>query len=175
MPGIEITIQLDSAELERALDRAIAGGSNLSQPMRQIAAEFLMATHERFDEERDPLGIPWKQSQRAKRDGGKTLWDTGELFSNIIADSGEDYALVGVARNAGLARAKSSVKDYAAIHQFGGTITRRNKKAGFGAATVSQIVMPARPYLGFGDVEQERTTDILGNFFRDLFSPDNAG
>lgn len=169
MAGIDIKIEIGD-ELERALDLAIDRTADLSQPMRAIAAAMYDGVDERFDRERDPIGIPWKKSQRAIEDGGKTLQASGDLRRAIVADSGKDYAAVLVNTQGSISYADRSVMDYAAIHQFGGTIKPRNKKAlSWGGRIVAQIVMPARAYLGFGDFEKEETADILSDFLTNAF------
>ncbi len=38
-----------------------------------------------FERERSPEGVPWKPSQRAIRDGGKTLQDSRRLFLSLTS------------------------------------------------------------------------------------------
>lgn len=167
--GIDFTVHFESAALEATLDRLIRGGENLRQPMADIAAAMLEETHNRFDTERSPLGVPWEKSRRAMEDGGKTLTESGQLRNSIEKDHGADFAQVGVMPGPALLRDDASVRDYAPIHQFGGVIRPKTKKAlKFGARVVAQVVMPARPYLGFGKAEEGHVSDILAEFIQGL-------
>jgi len=68
-----------------------------------------------FDEEGGKLkGRPWKKSERAKRESGKTLLDTGLLRRSTNSKVTQRSARVGLS------------KDYAPKHNFGiGVIQRR--------------------------------------------------
>jgi phage gpG-like protein len=162
--GIEITIMLDNAALEGALDRAIAGAADLRQPMGKIAEEWLDLARQRFADEQDPLGVPW-----AKRWGGadperKVLHQSGALENAMVPDFGSDFAQVGVLPSGGPGK-------YARIHNEGGVIKPKEKKAlSFGGRVVSQVVMPKRQFLGFGPGEQSVVEDVLGDFLRGLFA-----
>lgn len=164
MSGIEITITLDSAELEAALDRAIAGGEDMRQPMGEIASEWLGLVHDRFDEERDPLGVPWVKRRDNADPDRKLLHLKGYLRNAAREDFGSDYAQVGVIATGGPGV-------YARIHNEGGEIRPKNKKAlKFGGRVVSRVIMPKRQYIGFGPKENEVAEDVLGDWLRGLFA-----
>lgn len=188
VPGIEIEIRFMGG-LRASLSHAIAQTADLAKPMAEIAAVLQEGVHDRFETETSPLGLPWVKSQRALKTGGKTLYDTGDLSHAIASESGADFAMVGVLPNPGLGHDNASVKDYAAIHQFGGTIKHPGgtayhapkgkrakfidnvKAAAFHPRTAAHdIVMPARPYLGFGEFERAETEDILQRHFASMFS-----
>lgn len=171
MSGIQIAIALDDAELEAALDRAIDGGEDLRQPMGEIAEEWLDHARNRFAEERDPLGVPWKKRRVSEFDASladvdasrKVLHLTGALERAMIPDFGSDFAQVGVLPSGGPGK-------YARIHNEGGEIVPKNKKAlSFGGRLVSRVVMPKRQFLGFGPAEQQTVEDVMGNWLRRLF------
>lgn len=48
-----------------------------------------------FDNEKSYLGVKWKKSNRAKKDGGKTLQDTGRLYNSFTRYSDNNVARVG--------------------------------------------------------------------------------
>jgi phage gpG-like protein len=164
--GIDVTITLDSADLEAALDRAIAGGEDLRRPMGEIAEAWIELVHERFAEERDPQGVPW-----AKRYGGedperKVLHLTGALENAVVPEFGSDFAQIGVLPTGGPGR-------YARIHNEGGVIKPKEKKAlSFGGMVLAQVVMPKRTFIDFGPGEQAAADEILVEFLRYLFSGD---
>lgn len=156
MPGgVDITIELRE-DVSAALDRAVAAAIDLTPAMRDIAGHLADETRERFETSRGPDGVPWRPSQRALRDEGKTLVDTGDLLASIREDWGADYAAAGPEASGGAAV-------YAAIHQFGGEIRPRTAKAlSFGGRIVSRVVMPARPYLGFTDADGDYVVAAIG-------------
>lgn len=173
MAAIEMTISLNDAALSRALDQAIQAGTNLRQPMGEIAAEWMTLVHARFESESDPLGVPWARrwrdpASKDEDDGHKLLQLSRALHNAIVPDFGPDFAQVGVLNTAGPAR-------YARIHNEGGTIVPKHKQAlSFGGRIVSQVVMPKRQYLGFGPKEQATVTEVMGDFLRGVLSGADA-
>lgn len=151
--AVDITYRDDvSAALTRAIEAAI----DLTPVMRDIAGHLADTTRERFETERGPGGVPWKPSRRAQDEGGQTLTDRGDLRGSIRENWGADFAEAGPERSGGAAI-------YAAIHQFGGTIRPKAKKAlSFGGRVVAAVVIPARPYLGFDQVNADYTVDAIG-------------
>lgn len=171
MSGIQIAIKLDNVELETALDRAIAGGEDMRQPMGEIAEEWLDNARQRFAEERDPLGVPWKKRRVAEFNPSlaaadasrKVLHLTGAMERAMVPDFGSDFAQVGVLPSGGPGK-------YARTHNEGGEIVPKTGKAlSFGGRLVSRVVMPKRQYLGDGPKEQQAVTEILGDWLRGLF------
>lgn len=168
MSGIEITIALDSVQLEAALDRAIAGGEDLRAPMFAITNAWKRLVDERFEREVDPWGVPWKKRRDNADPGRKVLHKRGDLQGQVIPDVGPDYGQIGVEATAGPAK-------YARIHNEGGEIQPRQKKAlkfkvpGFGARLAAKVVMPKRQFIGLGPQEQDVAEDVLADFVRGLF------
>ncbi len=140
-----------SGDLHAGLDRLIAAGGNLSPVMLRASAIMYEATMDRFEDEADPLGVPWAKSVRAMADGGKTLQESRQLKDSIMPQSDRDTATVGV-RGDAQSLGRAPVRDYARIHQDGGIIRPRVKRALSWAAgiAVALVRMPRRAYLGFG-------------------------
>lgn len=156
---ISITIDRSLAD---QLARAAAEAADLRPAMAAIASVMRDDTVRRFQAQVAPGGVPWKRSQRAIEDGGKTLQDKGFLIASLGQRHGPEFAEVGV--ESGVAA------PYAAIHQFGGTIVPKNKKAlSFGGRVVSKVVMPARPYLGFDPDTIEDIREVLAAHLRRAF------
>ena len=80
----------------------------------QLAQEGLALVQECFAHERAPDGTPWLKSQRAIRDGGKTLQDTRRLYNSLATKVLSSTAF----------RLFTNVV-YAAIHNNGGLLKRR--------------------------------------------------
>lgn len=160
--GLTIRIELEG-DLGAHLGRLIAAGADLTPAMKEIAVHLETATRRRFETESGPDGKPWKPSQRVIEQGGQTLSLTGDLKSSIGSAFGRDFAEAGPERSFGAAV-------YAAIHQFGGRIAAKNKKAlSFGGRMVAAVTMPARPYVGFGPSDPDAFSDILRDHFRGAF------
>jgi phage virion morphogenesis protein len=146
-------------DLAPALARAVEAATDFTPAMRAIAGLMESETRQRFEDSRAPSGLPWLPSQRAIDDGGKTLVDTGALLTSIASAFTATEAVAG------------TNLIYAAIHQLGGTIRPRTKKAlktPFGPR--GSVRMPARPFLGFGPAEQEEIPQILRDHLAAAFS-----
>lgn len=162
---MDIEISIDSKAVEAALQLASREGADLSQPMAEIAELLVEGAQKRFDTQIGPDNVPWKKSVRAIEDGDNppTLTLTGQLRRQIVPDFGRDYARAGVLKTGGPGV-------YARIHQLGGTIKPKVKKAlSFGGRMFAQVKMPARPYLGFGDYERPHAIEILTGYLRSFF------
>lgn len=168
MSGIGYTIELDSAELDAMIARAINEARDMRRPMGEIAGEWLDHVHERFDQEKDPLGVPWAKRRDNVDPERKVLHLTGALETQIVPDFGSDYAQVGLLPSGGPGK-------YGRIHNEGGVIRPKEKAAlSFGGRVVAQVVMPKRQFLGFGPAEQETVEDVMGNWLRGLFGASTA-
>lgn len=110
----------------------------------------------RFETETGPDGQPWQQSLRAKEEGGQTLTDDGHLRNSITHEATADKLEVGSARL------------YAAIHQFGGEIRPKTAKKlafriGGRLILADKVTMPARPFLGFTDADEQEFEYIVSS------------
>ncbi|QQQ19674.1 phage virion morphogenesis protein [Brevundimonas vitis] len=150
-------IEIPAADL-RKLDRATDQLIDTRPLMAAIAAYVRDATRQRFRDQRGPDGQPWKLSRRAQMQGGATLVDRGLLRDSYTDRSSADEAEVGT----------NDIR--AAIHHFGGVIRAKAGGAlhfglsGGGFATVSQVVMPARPALGVNDDDRIEITALVQDF-----------
>lgn len=157
--GIDIRIELDG-DAGAQLGRLVAAGADLTPAMKEIAVHLEGTTRLRFETETGPDGKPWTPSRRVIEQGGQTLSLSGDLKSSIGSEYGREFAVVGPERSFGAAI-------YAAIHQFGGRITPKVKKAlSFGGRMVAAVTMPARPYLGIAAGDAGVFSEILRDHFR---------
>ena len=69
--------------------------NDLRGPLKIIARDMKNETLRNFDNEKSYLGVKWKKSTRAKKDGGKTLQDTGRLYNSFTRYSDNNVARVG--------------------------------------------------------------------------------
>lgn len=132
--------------------------SKLETPLkvltRAIAGRLEASTHKRFERETDPEGKAWKKS---KKESGKTLTVSGLLNQSISSAYDEKQAVVG------------TNLVYAAIHQFGGVIKPKAKRAlcfNINGQTVfaRKVTMPARPFLGISDDDIDSVKDIVKRY-----------
>ncbi len=129
--------------LDRAIERAARRLADRKRLMATVGEALVSGATQRFVDEEDPQGKKWTPSQRAEREGGKTLTDTARLLRSLDYAATSDNVMVG---------AGSNVK-YASIHHFGG-------QAGRGQKTT----IPARPYIGVSRVDMEEVRAILSDF-----------
>lgn len=138
-----IKISVDSRDLERGLSQLLQNVQNRRPMMNAVATELQSMTEDNFESE-SWGGQKWKDSKRAKNEGGKTLQKSGQLAASLTTKSGNDFARIG------------SNKVYAAIHHLGGQAGRGHK-----------VSLPARPYLpinGSGNLQSggdKRILDIV--------------
>jgi phage gpG-like protein len=113
-----------------------------------------VSTQQRFADEQDPEGNPWPPSIRALMFGGKTLTDQAILRNSITHNVFGDGVEVG------------SDLIYAAVHQFGATITAKTDqglmfKIGDQFVRKDSVTLPARAYLGVDAEDEAAIVQIL--------------
>lgn len=145
MVGISARFSLDTSPLGAEVARMIEAGENLEPAFDEIGAMAVSETLFRFELGVDPNGNAWAPSQRVQKSGGQTL-----VLHGYMRDS-----LSHQADNQGVEWGVNVI--YGAIHQLGGQAGRG------GSATI-----PARPFLGFGAVEQEEAPEILTRHLQGL-------
>lgn len=157
----DFEVKVEDAEVLTALKRLINLGKNMEPAMGDIAAIGENSVHIRFRTGTAPDGSRWKPSLRAQINGGKTLIKDAHLVQSTSSNHGRDYAEWGVNR-----------PDYAAIHQFGGTIKPKStgglrfKLANGAFVTARQVNMPARPFLGVSDTDKSDILDAIESRIR---------
>lgn len=151
-----------------AIDMRVEGIESVDQALARLdplsAGELLNGlgrmiqeqTRRRIGEEKTaPSGEAWKRN----RAGTSILFQSGALARSI------DYAVQGESVTVG------SGMIYAAIHQFGGTITPKKAKRlvfRIGNRTIfaRKVTIPARPYLGISGENAEDILDATARFLR---------
>lgn len=132
--------------------------------MNVIAEGIRTSTMERFQAQETPEGTKWEESRRARESGGKTLIRTSALKTSIKSESS----------SAGLAVGTNLI--YAATHQFGDERTIRAKNGKYlkfkiGDRWVNKpsvrVTIPARPFLGISDKDNEEIKEILEDIVRE--------
>ncbi|MDK4689700.1 phage virion morphogenesis protein [Kingella negevensis] len=116
---------------------------DLSEPMREVGRKLETSVIQNYNQQRSPSGVPWIQSQRAKKDGGKTLIDTGRMLASLTMVSGSDFVEVGYPQG-----------DIPRWLHFGGP---KNN-------------LPAREHLGLRDDDESMIYQALADYFERLLS-----
>ena len=159
-----VNIELDINELSRVLDKAVA---RLSRPKLMFAemGEELLAIHfARFTAQQAPDGTPWTPlkewyRESKKKNADKILTLDGHLSGTLRYQASDTGVVFG------------SDRPYAAIHQFGGTITAKNAKAlNVQGRPVKSVTIPARPWLGLSIDDEQRLLDIARKHLKNDFN-----
>lgn len=149
---MQIEVKIDDARLMSTLRRMMTAAAQPQTAMQEIAAYGESSTRLRFRTQTGPDGQKWKKGWKKS---GRTLTKDGHLSGSVSSRATTGAATWGVNRV------------YAAIHQFGGVIKPKTKKAlrfkiaGGGFATVKQVTMPARPFLGISDDDRSDILHVL--------------
>lgn len=175
--GIGITIDVQDG-LSATLRGLKAKGADLAPAMAEIAETLLASTITRFEAEMSPAGVPWKKSLRAAEgENARTLFKSGDLFNSLDQSHSSNEAVIGVIPVGGVA-------EYAAIHQFGGTIRPKTERSDgkplskalntpFGYR--ASVTIPARPYLGISDDDEADVYNIIYRHFSSLVFDQGKG
>jgi phage virion morphogenesis protein len=163
-----IRIQIDDQKVRAELRKLSGRLGNMAPFYKNVGEELVESTKERFNEQLDPEGKPWrplKPATMARKKTKRILRERGLLQDTIFYRASGRELLVGSARI------------YSAIHQLGGTVhvpamKPKNKKALFwpGAAhpvksvKAHDVRIPARPYLGVSERDRVRILEIAGDF-----------
>lgn len=145
-----IEIKYDDRDVLDALQELSRRMDDMTPVMRDIAGVMAAATERAFENETDPAtGLAWHplMASTVKMRGGDAhpiLQRSGQLAGRIVTAYGQDFAQIG------------SNKVYAAMHQFGG-VTAPN-------SMIPGKAIPARPFLGLGEDDQEEILDIVRGY-----------
>lgn len=135
--GTDIKLEINDKEISDYLFKYSARAKNLKTLMRRVGKIIANDIDDNFESEGTNQGdkwtewsLDWKQSRTKKgRGDGKILQFNGELRESMTRLATNDSVIVG------------TNKEYAAIHNFGGDIKKRNGKGTF--------KMPERRFMAF--------------------------
>jgi phage virion morphogenesis protein len=154
MSGATFTITFDDRQVARALRGIALLGRNPAGMLGAIRTGLLRNTQDRFDAESAPDGSRWATLH--------PLYASDKRGPGILRESGMRGGLQGslTGQVEGNSVVIGSNKIYAAVHQFGATITPKTAKAlvfrmGGQLVTTQRVTIPARPYLGLSARDEE--------------------
>lgn len=171
MTGTSITIEVSENPIRDGLGKLATRMGDLYPVLDTLGAAIAAETTQHFETGSDPDGNPWPVSMRAKLAGGQTLVDTGRLVQSITHQVSPDRQSVAIGTNV----------EYAAIHQFGGTIKPVNKQSlrftlpDGTEVHAKHVVMPARPFIGLGVHEREAALDTIAHWLAETTQTAQAG
>lgn len=163
MAGATLEVRLEATQAAAQLRSAAEAWGQPGPILRAIGVGLARNTRERFDQGMDPGGHPWAELNPA--------YEMGKKGPGILRESGMRGGLQGSITFdvAGHEVAIGTNKIYGAIHQFGGTI--RPKRGPYlvfrlaGALVKTrEVTIPARPYLGIGDEDEDTILDVAEAF-----------
>lgn len=150
---VAVRVQADLKEVQGVLDRVLREVDDPAGIMDVAGAVLENSTRERFRTQAGPGGVPWVQSARAIKQGGRTLIDKGNLLGSVTYEADAKRVEVGVI-------AKSRSAKFAHVHQFGATITpKKSPYLAFRGADghmvfAKSVTIPARPFIGVDDADR---------------------
>ncbi len=156
-----ILVEVDHADLKASMTR-LAGAVEDPTPVLKGVGELLRnSAADRFGAQAGPDGAPWaplqdwyKKTKTQNQD--KILTLSGMLAKTLAFQVEGDEVLVG------------SGLEYAAIHQFGGTIRPKKGRAlSVGGRSVSKVTIPARPFLGVSEEDIGEVESLVSEYLAD--------
>jgi len=148
MSSVKFTF--DVKDLASRLERA--GPKAIKDTLRSCGNLALRSTHERFRQEIDPDGIPWKPHVLPSK-SYRILWKEGDLFKSIVATFSKTKVVIGTALV------------YAGVHQRGAKLAVTPKQSVWMWANLfnkqgnpfrfKTIRIPKRTFLGFSEDDQK--------------------
>ncbi len=164
---MEVTLNIDDAEVRAAFSRMLAAGRNPRPALASIGRYGVSSTRLRFRNQAGPDGTPWPKSSRVLKHGGQTLRLTGRLRNSITSVVGNSEVswgtnvAYGPAQQFGLDDPAQRVGSHArlVLQAFG-------KKLRFGvwsrvAAFARRMKIPARPFLGISPTDQQQILSLM--------------
>lgn len=140
------SINVNSEAVEQAINDLLNKGENLTAPMKSIGEEMINRTQQRFRDKQAPDGTPWAANSPAtqeRKGHGRVLEGaSGELAKQFSYSASSDGVEWG------------SLMIYAAMQQYGGS------KAAFPHLWGD---IPARPFLGLSDDDEDEVLGILAD------------
>jgi len=164
MASAECSFDLSEIDgLAKLVEQAKLSSADRVQLLKNIGVEVESQTQERFDTQRDPDGNPWKELAQKTRDyysrsgkgGGSLLVQEGGLRDSVTSEVADSWSVI-----------VGATKVYAAIHQLGGEIRPKAKKALYvpGYGKLQKVSIPARPYLGISTSDADGIMQVAARF-----------
>ena len=164
MSGSSLTYTIDDKQLQKTFKALGRVAKNTKPLMNAIGTALIEGTHQRFERGIGPDGAAWaplNPGYAASKRGPGILRESGMrggLMASITRKASKDSVEVG------------TNKVYAAIHQFGGTITSKSGgylsfAIGGSFVRVRSVTIPARPFIGISEEDTRNVTEVVEDAF----------
>lgn len=151
--AFSISIKADGESPIMAVLTKLAGFDK-SAMFDEIGSELVTSTQLRFHDQHDVEGNPWKQSWRAKMQGGQTLRDTGRLMNSMTHNVLPNGVEVG-----------TNVEYAHALHFGANILPKTAQYLVFNVLgnwrKVKEVNIEARPFLGINADDERMILDII--------------
>jgi phage virion morphogenesis protein len=162
MTGATIKVGFQDEAFAGALKRLGQISTNPKPLLKRLGVALVDTTHQRFLDAKGPDGEKWQKLN--------PLYATVEKKGpGILRESAMRGGLMGsitfkVDGNSGVRIGSNKI--YAAVHQFGAVIVPVHAKSlvfRIGARVIyaNRVVIPARPYLGFGEADRIAAMEMV--------------
>ena len=158
-----IDIELDTTEINQALNRLLENGQDLTPTFKDIGEELINSTKKRFTDEKAPDGSGWKEldSETKKAKGHSHILHQEGILAKQFSYQASGHELV-----------IANLESYAALHQFGGggmkvdvpSYTRKGKTV---RAYSFINNTDARPFMGISTGDRDEIFAILTEYLDD--------
>lgn len=158
--SIGVRITTTDGRALAAMAQLMMTAENKTRLFDEIGASLAESARMRFIDQAGPDGQPWQPSVRAQLQGGETLRDKGTLMNSIthvVLPDGVEYG---------------TNVPYAGPLHFGAAIRAVNghflrfKIPGGGWVSKKAVTLPARPFLGLNDEDEQTVSGIITTFLQ---------
>lgn len=158
--SIGVRITTTDGHALAAMAQLMMTAENKTRLFDEIGTSLAESARMRFIDQAGPDGQPWQPSVRAQRQGGETLRDKGILMNSIthvVLPDGVEYG---------------TNVPYAGPLHFGAEIRAVNgpflrfKIPGGGWVRKKAVTLPARPFLGLNDEDEQTVSGIITTFLQ---------
>ena len=164
--GLTYTVEFDDAAVTGALDRLAALGLAPDGLLNILGDYGRNSTRRRWPTQTAPAGTPWARLSPAYALLKPAAY--GILYWSGALENSQTYQ-VGINRVSW-----GSKLPYAAVHQFGATITPKTAKAlvfrlgvdGMHQVFARSVTIPARPYLGISAEDAIEIPELARDYMR---------
>jgi phage virion morphogenesis protein len=168
--GAQVEFNLNEIEkVKKLLAKSALDAASRAKLLRGIGVEMEAQTQERFDTQKSPDGNSWKALAQKTMDYYASRGLLGAR-SILVGEGMLRDSITSEVKGGGWAVLVGATMEYAAVHQFGATITPKSAKALFvpGYGMLKKATIPARPYLGVSAedsaaIEAAVATFLAGN------------
>ena len=170
MAAAQVSFDLKEIDaVRKTLAEAALDSGDRQRLLGSIGKQVEGQTKERFSTQRSPDGDTWKALAQKTRDYYRSNGKGHR--SLLVGEGGLRDSVTSEVHNGAWSTLVGATKEYAAVHQFGETITPKTAKAlmvpGYGM--LRKVNIPARPYLGVSENDASEIASLVATFLERSF------